>query len=161
MEIRRANAEDWEAIWPIFQAVVSQGDTYVYAPQTTKEEAQKLWMPPGAAVYVAAEGNAVIGTYLIKPNQPGLGSHIANAAFMVKPGESGRGVGRAMGHHALSEARTAGFTAMQFNFVVSTNERAVALWQSLGFTIIGTIPLAFRHQKLGIVDAYIMHRHLA
>ena len=160
LKIRKAVASDWEAIWPIFHAVVAGGDTYVYAPETTQEQAFPLWMSAGFSTYVAQEGESVVGTYLLKPNQPGLGSHICNAAFMVKPGQSGRGVGRAMGLHALNEAKAAGYLAMQFNFVVSTNERAVALWKSLGFTIIGTIPAAYRHRHLALVDAYIMHKFL-
>ena len=161
LNIRRAVDSDWEALWLIFQAVVAGGDTYVYAPETTKEQAYPLWMSAGLSTYVAQEGENVVGTYLLKPNQPGLGSHVCNAAFMVKPGQSGRGVGRAMGLHALNEAKAAGYSAMQFNFVVSTNERAVALWKSLGFTIIGTIPEAYHHRQLGLVDAYIMHKALS
>ncbi len=159
-DIRKATAADWETIWPIFQDVVAESDTYVYAPDTSKEQAHLLWMPAGVSTYVAQEHGEIVGTYLLKPNQPGLGAHICNAAFMVKPGCSGRGVGRAMGLHALAEAKAAGYTAMQFNFVVSSNARAVALWESLGFSIIGTIPKAFRHRELGLVNAYVMHRFL-
>lgn len=160
IEIRKADVSDWDAIWPIFQAVVSQGDTYVYAPDTTKEEAFSLWMLPAVSTYVAQEADSIVGTYLLKPNQPGLGSHVSNAAFMVKPDCSGRGIGRAMAYHALKEAQAAGYAAMQFNIVVSSNERAVALWKSLGFTTIGVIPKAYQHQRLGLVDAYIMHKFL-
>jgi len=110
--------------------------------------------------YVAVEGEQIVGSYYLKPNQPGLGSHIANAGFMVAEGQSGKGIGRTMGLHALEEARRTGFQAMQFNFVVSTNTRAVALWQSLGFSIIGTVPQAYRHRMLGLVDIHIMHRFL-
>ena len=160
MEIRRAELSDWDAIWEIWHAVVAEGTTYVYAPETGKEEAFALWMKPPAVTYVAVEGTQVVGTYLIKPNQPGLGSHVANAGFMVAAGQSGKGIGRAMGLHALEEARRAGFQAMQFNYVVSTNTRAVALWQSLGFAIVGTVPQAFRHPTLGMVDVFVMHRFL-
>jgi L-amino acid N-acyltransferase YncA len=160
MEIRAATPADWDAIWPIFHAVVSAGDTYVYAPETTKDEAFVYWMPPTASVYVAVDDDQVVGTYLFKPNQPGLGSHVANAAFMVSPNASRRGIGRAMGEHCLHEAKAAGYTAMQFNFVVSPNERAVALWKSLGFSIVGTLPRVFQHRTLGLVDAYVMHRFL-
>ena len=158
--IRRAAAADWEAIWPIFQAVVAGGDTYVYAPDTSEAQARALWMPEGVSTYVAREQGEVVGTFLVRPNQLGLGSHVCNAAFMVKLSQSGRGVGRAMDLHALAEAKAAGYTAMQFNFVVSCNTRAVALWESLGFSIIGTIPKAFQHQEMGLVDAHIMHRFL-
>lgn len=160
LEIRRAVGADWNAIWPIFQAVVAQGDSFVYAPETTREEAFALWMSPAAAVYVAVEDGEVVGSYWIKPNRPGLGSHIANAAYMVNPDAGGHGIGRAMGEHSLREGKAAGYLAMQFNIVVSSNERAVALWKSLGFSIIGTTPRAFRHARLGLVDAYIMYREL-
>ena len=109
---------------------------------------------------VAEDEARVVGMYKLVPNQPGLGSHVANASFMVAPGSSGKGAGRQMGLHCLDEARRRGFRAMQFNFVVSTNARAVALWQSLGFAIVGTLPGAFRHRDLGYVDAYVMYRPL-
>jgi len=160
LEIQGATTADWGSIWPLFQEVVAGGDTYVYAPDTNEAQAHALWMPQGVSAYVAREQGEVVGTYLLRPNQPGLGSHVCNAAFMVKPSQSGRGVGRAMGLHALAEAKAAGYAAMQFNFVVSSNVRAVALWESLGFSIVGTIPEAYRHQKLGLMDAYVMHRFL-
>lgn len=160
-DIRKATASDWSGIWPIFHAVVFAGDTYAYSPDTTELQAREIWMSPGVSTYVAVDRDAgVVGTYLIKPNQPGLGSHVANAAFMVRPGGEGRGVGRAMGEHALREAKAAGYLAMQFNFVVSTNERAVALWKSLGFAVVGTLPGVYRHARLGLVDALVMHRFL-
>jgi len=160
LTIRRATESDWDAIWPIFHAVVREGDTYSYSPATTKEQGRALWMTPQGTTYVACRGEQVVGTYFLKPNQPGLGSHVANAGYMVDPGEAGRGVGRAMCEHSLDEARRAGFFAMQFNFVVSTNTRAVALWQKLGFQIAGTLPKAFRHQQRGLVDVYVMYRLL-
>jgi L-amino acid N-acyltransferase YncA len=160
LTIRRATDSDWDSIWEIFHAVVRQGDTYVYDPATTKEEGRAIWMIPHGTTYVACQGDQVVGTYLLRANQPGLGSHVANAGYMVAPGEAGRGVGRAMCEHSLEEARRAGFLAMQFNFVVSTNERAVALWQRMGFQIVGTLPKVFRHRTLGLVDAYVMHREL-
>lgn len=160
LTIRRATEADWDDIWPIFHAVVQRGDTYTYDPETTYEEGRALWMPPQGATYVACRGEQVVGTYLLKPNQPGLGSHVANAGYMVDAREAGRGVGRAMCEHSLEEARRAGYLAMQFNFVVSTNTRAVALWQTMGFRIAGTLPRAFRHTTLGLVDAYVMYRFL-
>lgn len=160
MEICEARPADWPAIWTILRAVISTGETYAYAPDTTEEAARTSWIEPPATAYVAAEGNQVLGTYTLKPNQPGLGAHVANAGFMVAPNQSGRGIGRAMGEHALAEARRAGYTAMQFNFVVSTNTRAITLWQSLGFAIVGTVPQAFRHKSLGPVDVHVMHRFL-
>jgi L-amino acid N-acyltransferase YncA len=160
VEIRKAELADWDAIWAIWHAVVAEGTTYVYATDTSKEEAFALWMTPPAIPYVAVADAQIVGTYLIKPNQPGLGSHVANAGFMVSAAHAGKGIGRAMGLHALEEARRAGFQAMQFNFVVSSNTRAVALWQSLGFTIVGTVPQAYRHRTLGLVDIVVMHRFL-
>jgi L-amino acid N-acyltransferase YncA len=158
--IRRAEEADWDAIWPIFSAVVARGDTYAYAPDTPEAEARRLWMGPGMATYVAERGGAAVGSYALKANQPGLGAHVANAGYMVRPGEFGRGVGAAMGKHSLAEARAAGYLAMQFNFVVSTNERAIALWRRLGFAVVGTVPGAFRHRELGYVDVHVMHRRL-
>jgi len=158
--IRPARAEDWDAIWPIFSAVVSRGDTYAYAPDTTEAEARRIWLAPGVATYVAASGGAILGTYVLRPNQPGLGDHVANAGYMVAPDARGRGLGAAMCEHSMAEARTAGYRAMQFNFVVSTNTRAVALWQRLGFAVVGTIPEGFRHREHGYVDLLVMHRAL-
>jgi L-amino acid N-acyltransferase YncA len=158
--IRAATQADEDAVWSIFHAVVTPGDTYVFDPQVPREEALAYWFRPGTHTYVAESGGQVVGTYILKPNQPGLGSHVANAAFMVSPGARGSGVGRRMGEHCLAEARRLGFRAMQFNFVVSTNEAAVRLWQQLGFQIIGTLPGAFQHSQRGLVDAYVMFRTL-
>ena len=158
--IRRAADADFDAMWPIFRAIVAGGDTYAFLPDAPREEAIAYWLGPGSTCYVAEDDGRVVGMYKIVQNQRGLGSHVANASFMVDPSCSGKGVGRQMGEHCLDEARRMGFLAMQFNFVVSTNEPAVALWKKLGFTIIGTIPKAFRHSALGYVDAYVMHRFL-
>ena len=160
MVIRPAERVDEEAIWAIFQAVVEPGDTYAFAPDISREDALAMWMGPKGHTYVATESDAVVGTYLLRSNQPGLGSHIANAAFMVAPSAQGRGIGRQMADHCLREARRLGFRAMQFNFVVSTNEPAVALWKKLGFDIVGTLPGAFNHRQRGFVDAYVMFRPL-
>ena len=158
--IRRAERRDEDAIWRIFRAVVEPGDTYAFPPDMSREEALAMWMAPTAHAYVAADGDEIVGTYLLKANQPGRGSHVSNAAFMVAPSAQGRGVGRAMGQHSLEEARRLGFRAMQFNLVVSTNEPAVALWKKLGFEIVGTVPDAFNHEALGFVDTYVMYRSL-
>jgi L-amino acid N-acyltransferase YncA len=160
MVIRPAERADEEAIWTIFQAVVEPGDTYAFAPDITRHDALAMWMGPKGHAYVATDSDAVVGTYLLRSNQPGLGSHVANAAFMVAPAKQGRGIGRLMAEHCLSEARRLGFRAMQFNFVVSTNEPAVALWKKLGFDIVGTLPGAFNHRQRGFVDAYVMFRSL-
>jgi L-amino acid N-acyltransferase YncA len=160
MTIRPATRADEDAIWSIFQTVVARGDTYVFDPQMPREEALGYWLHPATHTYVAESDGQVVGTYILKPNQPALGSHVANAAFMVSPAARGSGVGRHMGEHCLAEARRLGFRAMQFNFVVCTNEAAVRLWQQLGFRIVGTLPGAFRHSQLGFVDAYVMFRVL-
>lgn len=158
--IRRAEEADFDGIWEIFHAVVAQGDTYAYDPATTKEQARAIWMAPGISTYVALLDGEVAGTYVLRANQPGLGSHVSNCGYMVHPRHGGRGLGRALCEHSLEEARRMGFLAMQFNAVVSTNERAVALWKKMGFAIVGTVPKAFRHRELGLVDLHIMHRLL-
>jgi ribosomal protein S18 acetylase RimI-like enzyme len=160
VEIRKARESDFDAIWPIFRQVVQRGDTYTYDPETTREQARSIWMSDNVVTYVACVGEQVVGTYVLKPNHPGLGSHVANAGYMVKADSQGQGIGRAMCEHSLEEAKRAGFEAMQFNIVVSTNESAVALWKKMGFSIVGTSPKAFRHRELGLVDTYVMHRFL-
>ena len=160
MNIRLAVESDFGAMWPIFQKVVSDEATYVFASDTSYEDAFAYWFGPGVSSYVAVDDGQIVGMYKLIPNQRNLGNHVANASFMVSPGHSGKGIGQTLGLHCLQEARKAGYEAMQFNFVISTNEAAVALWQKLGFTIVGTLPKVFRHQKLGYVDAYVMHRFL-
>jgi GNAT superfamily N-acetyltransferase len=160
VRIRPATQSDWAAIWRIFRSVVEPGDTYAFSPETDEESARKIWFATGAQVFVAEREGPVAGTFFVKPNQPGLGSHVANAGFMVDPDLQGAGIGRAMGEFALAWAHEQGYRAMQFNFVVSTNTGAVALWKKLGFAIIGTIPSGFRHAQLGYVDVYVMHREL-
>jgi len=160
MTIRPALAADFDAIWSIFRSVVATGTTYVFGPDTPREDAFAYWLGPGIKAYVAEQDGRVAGMYKLVPNQRDLGSHVANASFMVDPASAGRGVGRAMALHCLREARRAGFSAMQFNFVVSTNVAAVELWKRLGFSIVGTLPKVFRHRELGLVDAYVMHRFL-
>lgn len=160
MNIRPALPEDFPAMWPIFQQVVASGTTYVFAPDTSYEDAYAYWFGPGINSYVVIDDGHIAGMYKIVANQRDLGAHVANASFMVDQHYSGRGMGKLMGQDCLQRARQAGFLAMQFNFVVSTNQAAVALWQKLGFTIVGTLPKAFRHAELGYVDAYVMFRTL-
>jgi L-amino acid N-acyltransferase YncA len=157
MKIRPAAEADRAAIWKIFHEVVAAGDTYAIDPDMSREEALAYWFSADTRTYVADGTLGVVGTYILRPNQSGGGSHVANAAFMVAPEARGQGIGRAMGEHCLSEARRLGFRAMQFNFVVSTNESAVRLWQQLGFKIVGTLPGAFCHPENGYVDAYVMY----
>lgn len=160
MNIRQAVESDFVAMWPIFQAVIAPGTTYVFAEETSYPDAFTYWFAPGITSYVAENEGQIIGMYKFVANQRDLGSHVANASFMVNPSCSGKGVGRKMGLHCLREAKKAGYLAMQFNFVVSTNEAAVSLWQKLGFSIVGILPKAFLHKSLGYVDAYVMHRSL-
>jgi L-amino acid N-acyltransferase YncA len=159
--IRPASAADFERLWAIFQAVVADEATYAFPADTPRETARDYWLGPGMETFVAEDAaGQVVGMYKLVANQPGLGAHVANASFMVDPAAAGRGIGRALGVDCLRRARAAGFAAMQFNFVVSTNTAAVELWRKLGFTIVGTLPKVFRHRRRGLVDAYVMHRFL-
>ena len=160
MNIRPALESDFSAMWPIFQKVVASGTTYVFAPNSSEQDAYAYWFAPGVKAFVAEDDGQIIGMYKLIKNQRDLGSHVANASFMVSPQHSGKGTGQLMGRHCLREAKRAGFLAIQYNFVVSTNKNAVSLWQKLGFTIVGTLPKVFQHQSLGYVDAYVMHRFL-
>ena len=161
MNIRRAAPADHGAIWEILAPIVRAGDTYTLPRDMSRDEALSYWLSSGHEVFVAedADGN-IIGTYFIRPNQHGGGSHVANCGYMTASSAAGRGVGRAMCEHSLAHARTRGFRAMQFNFVISTNERAVRLWQTCGFDIVGRLPGAFNHPALGDVDALVMFRSL-
>ena len=160
MKIRAATDTDRDAIWSIFQEILAAGDTYAFDPKMSREEALAYWFGADTHAYVAAEDGRVVGTYILRPNQLGPGSHVANAAFMVASDAQSSGVGRRMAEHCLGEARRMGFRAMQFNFVVSTNTPAIHLWQKLGFKIVGTLPGAFRHPEKGDVDVYVMFRSL-
>jgi L-amino acid N-acyltransferase YncA len=158
MLIRPATEDDASAIWAILQPVIRAGETFTLDRDMSREEALAHWF--SCEPLVAVEEEAVLGTYYLRRNQAGGGGHVGNASYMVSAAAGGRGVGRAMGEHSLEEARARGFRAMQFNFVVSTNERAVRLWQSLGFDIVGRLPGAFEHPRLGLVDALVMFRTL-
>jgi L-amino acid N-acyltransferase YncA len=160
MQIRPATNADHDAIWNIFHEIIATGDTYAFDPQMPREEALAYWFRADTHTYIAERNGGVVGTYILRPNQSGPGSHVANAAFMVALDAEGAGVGRRMAEHCLSEARRMGFRAMQFNFVVSTNNRAIPLWDQLGFKIVGTLPGAFRHPEKGYVDVYVMYRSL-
>ena len=159
--IRDATPRDWPAIWPTVREVVRAADTFTYDPHLTEDEARALWMvdPPGRTV-VAVDGVAVLGTANMYANRGGLGAHVASASFMVAAAARGHGVGRALVEDALCWARAAGFRAMQFNAVAETNTGAVALYRSLGFSIVGTVPEGFDHPRLGLVGLHVMHRPL-
>ncbi|NJN29367.1 MAG: GNAT family N-acetyltransferase [Synechococcales cyanobacterium RM1_1_8] len=158
--IRPIEPPDYDAVWQIFHSIVSQGETYAYAPDSSPQDAIHHWIEVPLATYVAEQDGTILGTYYLKPNQPGLGDHVANCGYMVAAAARGQGVATALCKHSQSEALRLGFWAIQFNFVVSTNERAITLWQRLGFTIVGTIPKGFRHASKGLVDVYIMYKQL-
>jgi L-amino acid N-acyltransferase YncA len=160
MLIREAAASDGDAIWKILEPIIRGGDTYTLTADMKREDALAYWNSPGREVFVAEENGEILGTYYLRVNQKGGGAHVANCGYMTAPWASGRGVARAMCQHSLEYAKTRGFRAMQFNFVVSSNERAVRLWQSMGFEIVGRLPGAFVHPALGAVDALVMYRHL-
>lgn len=159
MTIRPATPADHDAIWQIFHEVVAPGTTYAYAPDTPREEALRIWLDAPQATYVAEDDGEVLGTYYLKPNQPGLGSHVCNAGYMVAAAARGRGTGQAMCAHSLGEARRLGFRAMQYNLVVATNP-AVRLWKRMGFEVIGRLPQAFLQRGSTYVDALVMYRLL-
>ena len=160
MKIRPATESDRDAIWKIFHQVVAAGDTYALDPHMSREDALAYWFAPGTRTYVAEADGRINGTYILRPNQSGGGSHVANAAFMVSTSARGQGIGRVMAEHCLSEARRFGFRAIQFNYVISTNAAAIRLWRDLGFKIVGTLPGAFHHPQKGYVDVYVMYRSL-
>lgn len=158
--IRDAKNADHDAIWKIFQEVIAAGQTYPLDQTTSREDALNYWFQREARVFLAENNDEALGSYTLHPNQAGGGSHVANAAFIVANSARGQGIGRKMGEHCFAEARRLGFRAMQFNFVVSTNEGAMKLWQDLGMQIVGTLPGAFRHPTRGYVDVYVMYQTL-
>jgi ribosomal protein S18 acetylase RimI-like enzyme len=160
MIIRPATGSDHDAIWKILEPVIRGGQTYTLPRDWSREEAVAYWTDPTHEVFVADENGEILGTYYLQPNQRGGGAHVANCGYMTAPHATGRGVARAMCSHSLDWARERGFRAMQFNFVVSTNVRAVRLWESFGFEIVGRLPGAFLHPTEGYVDALVMYRAL-
>ena len=160
MLIRNALLTDEDAIWAILEPVIRAGETYPLLRDLGRESALAYWFSLEHEVFVAEDSGAVIGTYFLKANQKGGGAHVANCGYMTAPDATGRGVARAMCTHSLGRARERGFRAMQFNFVVSTNERAIRLWRSCGFEIVGRLPQVFEHPTRGFVDAFVMYRQL-
>ena len=160
IEIRKAQLEDFNQIWPIFSEIVSKGDTYAYPSNTTREEGFRLWMEIPREVYIAMEGDEVVGTYYIKTNQGGPGSHVCNCGYMVPSSQREKGIATRMCEHSQQRAVELGYQAMQFNFVASSNQGAVNLWLKLGYQIVGTLPKAFEHPAQGLIDAYVMYKWL-
>ena len=160
MTIRLATDDDKDAIWAIVEPMIRRGDTYTLPREMNKTEALDFWFGTGNETFVWQQGGAILGTYFLRANQRGGGAHVANCGYVTATGAEGRGIARAMCLHSLQRARERGFRAMQFNFVVSTNERAVKLWRDLGFEIVGRLPGAFQHPEHGFVDALVMYQKL-
>ena len=158
--IRAATAADGPAIWSVLEPVFRAGDTYALPSDICATDAIAYWCGPRHETFVAEEGSEILGTYYLRANQLGGGDHVANCGYITSTRARGRGIARRMLEHSLATAAARGFRAMQFNFVVSSNHRAVATWQAYGFDIVGRLPLAFRHPTLGFVDAFVMHRTL-
>ncbi|MBB5985566.1 GNAT family N-acetyltransferase [Sphingobium lignivorans] len=157
--IRAATPEDWPGIWSVIEPVIREGETYPLDRDLDESAARAYWFAADKSVFVAlGPTGEVIGTYTLRPNSTGPAAHVANAGYAVRPDQRGKGVAQALCRHSLETARRQGYRAMQYNLVIATNHRAVRLWQHMGFTIIGALPGAFRHPKLGYVDAYIMYQ---
>jgi ribosomal protein S18 acetylase RimI-like enzyme len=160
LTIRPARAEDGDALWHILEPVIRAGETYALPRDMRREDALAYWLGADRETFVAEEEGVILGSFYIRANQPGGGAHVANAGYVTATHATGRGVARTMAEHSFALARARGFRAMQFNFVVSTNLRAVALWQRLGFATLGRLPEAFAHPTRGFVDALVMWRGL-
>jgi non-canonical purine NTP pyrophosphatase (RdgB/HAM1 family) len=158
--VRPATMDDRDAIWAILSPILGAGETYALPREMSRDEALAWWYRSDNDTFVAENSGGLVGTYFVRANQAGGGSHVANCGYATAPAAQGRGVARAMLEHSLAHARARGFLAMQFNFVISTNERAVNTWLAYGFEIVGTLPAAFRHPRLGLVDAFVMYKRL-
>lgn len=160
--IRRFRETDWPEVWALLRTAIQAGDSYAFSPDSSEAEIHKAWVEIPSVTYVscAADGQ-VVGTYFIKPNQPGLGSHVCNCGYVVAPAAQGQGIGSEMCEHSQAEAIAMGFLAMQFNLVVATNKRAIGLWLKHGFWVVGTMPRAFHHLHLGKIDALVMFKELS
>lgn len=160
MQIRQAQDSDLDAMWHICQAVIAAGDALPFSDDFDRDTFRSHWF--GSQVsFVATTKAGIVGMYKFGANYPGRGAHVASATYLVSPEAQGRGIGRALVEHSLAQAQDAGYRAMQFNYVVSTNAPAVELYKRLGFDIAGTLPKSFRHKQLGLVDAYVMYKHLS
>ena len=161
IKIRTFDEGNWPAVWRIIEPVFRAGETYAFSPDITENEAHKVWIELPSATYIAVDENfEILGTYFIKPNQPELGAHVCNCGYIVAENARGQGLASEMCRHSQREAISLGFRSMQYNIVVSSNESAVRLWKRNGFEIVGTLPKAFRHMRLGFVNAFVMYKQL-
>ncbi len=160
MIIRPAQATDAPAISAIILPVIRDGTTYALDADMSEADALDYWMGADRETFVAEDGGEILGTYYLRTNQQGGGNHVCNCGYMTGAAAAGKGVARQMCAHSIEHAKARGYKAMQFNFVVSTNERAVRLWQGMGFQVVGTLPNAFDHPQQGFVDALVMYNEL-
>ena len=160
LAIRPAVYDDHEHVWQTLEPTIRAGETLALDRDMTRAGALDLWFSARHEVFVAEQEGTIVGTYFLRPNQAGGGAHVANSAYVVSPSATGRGIAQAMCEHSLVQARARGFLAMQFDFVISSEERRLKLWQRAGFKIVGTLPKAFRHPSLGLIDAFVLHRDL-
>ncbi|WP_276500375.1 GNAT family N-acetyltransferase [Terrimonas pollutisoli] len=160
LQVRKVKAADYDKVWEILEKIIRKGDSFACSPASTKKERISYWCGLDKHTYVAVDEGEIAGTFFIQDNQPGLGSHIANAGYAVSPAKSGKGIGKFMGEYSLAEAKKLGNKAMQFNLVVKSNDAAIQLWKTIGFQIIGEIPEAFDHIEKGLTNAYIMYQKL-
>jgi GNAT superfamily N-acetyltransferase len=160
INIRPFEEQDWPQVWGVLEPVFRLGQTYAFPPDINETEAHKIWVETPRITYVAEGDGQVVGTYYIKPNQPGQGAHVCNCGYVVAGNMRGHGIAAQMCSHSLEEARSLGFKAMQYNLVVASNADAVHLWQKMGFVVAGRLPKAFRHPQLGYVDALVLYQWL-
>ncbi len=161
IHLRQYNDADWPDLWKTIKPVFRAGETYAYAPDISKAEAQQVWVDGVTTTYVAvSQAGDILGTYYLKPNQPELGSHVCNAGYIVSTDAQGKGVASKMCVHSQQTAVELGFRAMQYNLVAVSNQAAIHLWQKHGFEIVGTLPGAFRNARLGFIDALVMYKQL-
>jgi L-amino acid N-acyltransferase YncA len=158
--IRLYDAQDWAQVWGVLEPVFRLGQTYAFPPEISEGEAHKAWVEAPRNTYVAEVDGQVVGTYTIKPNQPGQGAHVCNCGYVVAGNQRGRGIAAQMCQHSLMEALSLGFKAMQYNLVVASNADAFHLWQKMGFEVVGRLPKAFNHPQLGYVDALVLYQWL-